>query len=180
MAQGHEENPFARAAVRQQDAKSFSPLKWILAGAGILMLICCGGMFMGLAYIGAVSPETSVYLGNQVPRRYLSTAEELGALEPGEKVRFFYSDGLLDVTEGFYFVTDDKVAIYSSDGRDPALTIVPLLSVVNATLDRDESFFEDSVITLETDGGEFHAFPVSSELGRDQMFFDAIEKQRKE
>ena len=82
--------------------------------------------------------------------------------------------------KGSTLVTDDNVAIYSSDGREPPLNVIPLSSIANATLDRDESFISDSVITLETDDGEFHAFPVSSEMDRDELFFKAIEKKLKQ
>jgi hypothetical protein len=152
-----------------------NPLWWVF-GAGIAFLVvCCGGLVAGLAYVGVVGPETSVYVGNQVPERFLKTAREVRALEEGEQVRFFYSDGFTNIRDGFYFVSDQKVVIYIEDGRELPLTAIPLDKIEHVELSRDESFLNDSEITIETTDGDYFAFPVSSEFDRDEAFFRAIE-----
>ncbi len=169
-------NPFAHHPPQPTPRRS-NTLLWVLGIGGVLCFICCGGMIAVIAYIGVTSPETSVYTGNQVPSRFLDTAKEVGALDANEKVRYFYSDSLFDIREGFYFVSDKKVVIYIEDGRESPLTAIPFSEIADAQLSRDESFFMDSQITLETNHGEFIAFPVSSEFDRDQSFFDVIQDE---
>ena len=169
-------NPFAHHPPQSAPQRS-NALLWILGAGGILCFICCGGIIGGITYIGIASPETSAYTGNQVPTRFLNTAREVGALDANENVRYFYSDSLFDIREGFYFVSDKKVVIYIEDGRESPLTAIPFDKIADAQLSRDESFFMDSQITLETKDGEFIAFPVSSEFDRDQAFFDVIQDE---
>jgi hypothetical protein len=107
----------------------------------------------------------------------LETATEVGALEPGEKVRFFYSDALLEIRDGFYFVSDRSVVVYIEDGRDEPLTKLTFDQIKDIEIIRDTSFLEDSQILLTTVDDELIAFPVSSEFDRDQKFFDAIDEK---
>ena len=139
----------------------------------MLVILPCGGCFAFLAYMGSVGPETSVYTGNQVPKRFINTMKSVKALDEEEEIRFFYSDGLTDIRDGFYFVSDKKVVSYQQNAATP-LTIVQFGEISDLDLFRDESFFEDSMITLELDDGRVVSFPVSSEHDRDQKFFDAI------
>ncbi len=167
-------NPFAHHSPHPV-RRNPNPIWWILGGGLFLGVLCCGGIIAALAYVGIAGPETSVYTGNQVPARFIQTAREVGALDADETVRFFYSDSLIDIREGFYFVSDRKVAIYIDDGRESPLTAIEFNQIANVEIFRDESFFDDSQITIETTDGDFFAFPVSSEFDRDQHFFDAIE-----
>lgn len=57
-------------------------------------------------------PDSSIYLGKQVPKR---TIHSLGLLESGEEIQYFYSDGIWDIKQGMYFVTDRHIALYSYD-----------------------------------------------------------------
>jgi len=174
------DNPFANNPsqhVPASHASRSSPLWWIAGAAAVAVLTCCGGIGVGLAYVGIVGPGTSVYTGNQVPSRFLTTAKEVGALEPDEKIRFFYSDSLVDIRNGFYFVSDRKVALYIEDGRESPLITISFDDIASADISRDESFFEDSQIMIETNDGELIAFPVSSEFDRDQAFIKAIQDQ---
>ncbi len=173
----HQDNPFSRDSFNQggfpPPAKA-GPLKWILGLIGVTFLVCCGGGVAVLMVIGVMSPETSVYPGNQVPKAYLETAREVGALEANETPKFFYSDGMLGIKSGFYLVTETKVSIYSEDGREPPLTVVKFDEIADIDFSRDESFLGDSVIGIDTKDGEYHTFPVSSEHDRDKKFFEAI------
>ena len=151
-------------------------LLWVLGGFGLVGMLCCGGLFAAVVYVGVVSPETSVYTSNQVPHRFVSVAEEVGGLEGDEKIQFFYSDAVLNVRDGFYYVSDRKVAVYINDGREEPLQVIPFGQIVDVRLDRDDSFFVDSQLTLVLENGEVVSFPVSSEYDRDEDFADAIRR----
>jgi len=119
-----------------------------------------------------------VYTASEVPRRFIDVASSLGLLDPGERVTFFYSDALLDVRDGMYFVTDKKVVAYTADAATPA-TVVPFWMIEEAELDSSTSALQDGWITLTLADGEIVVFPVSSEAGRDQLMFNAIEAGQK-
>lgn len=166
------QNPYSQ--MPGQPKKSSNAIWWIFGGCGtICVLVCCGG-FAGVMWLGATAPETSVYTGNQVPARFIDTMKEVGALEDGESIVYFYSDGITSIKEGFYFVSDRKVVVYAEHLQDK-LTIIPFEDIESTSLSRDTSFFEDSQITIVKRNGEFVSFPVSSELDRDVQFNDQIE-----
>ena len=174
---GQSANAFQTGASEPQRSSGMKIGLWVLAIFGGVIFLCCGVGMIGAMYIGMKSPETSVYAGNQIPNRFLETATEVGALEPGEKVRFFYSDALLEIRNGFYFVSDRSVVVYIEDGRDEPLTKLTFGQIKDIGIIRDTSFLEDSQILLTTVDDEVIAFPVSSEFDRDQKFFDAIEEK---
>lgn len=169
-----------RAPPRYEQAEIVPPRRssnaiwWIFGGCGLFMVLCCTGIIGGLAYLGTYGPETSVYTGNRVPSRFVRTMKSLGALDEGEQIQFFYSDALTDIRDGFYFVSDRKVVIYAEATGDNPLTIVPFEAIESAELYRNESFFEDSQITLQLKDGQILSFPVSSEYDRDEQFHQAI------
>lgn len=168
---------FSRPGNDRQGPPRKNTWAWILGSIGALFLLCCGGGFVGLVILGSVSPDTSVYVGKNIPSSYIETARELGALEPGETPKFFYSDGFTTIKDGFYLVTETKVAIYTEWEGEGELSIIKLSDIDIAELERDESFLNDSYINLETKDGEYYSFPVSSEHDRDEMFFDAIKSK---
>jgi hypothetical protein len=127
-------------------------------------------------YIGEVAPETSIYTGRQVPKRYLSTVSDLKLLQEDEQIRYFYSDALLDIKDGLYFVTDRNLVIYSSEWEEPA-EVMPLTDIIKLDVEYDESFFEDSTVYIETIQGMEISFPLSSEKGLDKKFVEAIREK---
>lgn len=147
----------------------------LLISGGVALMLMCGGFIAFVAYVGSVGPETKVYTGNEVPRRFTDVVRDLGLLEEGEPIRFFYSDALTDIREGLYFVTDRKVVVYIRSANVPA-TVVPFEQIEDAELQRNESFFEDSIIDLRLRDGSVVSFPVSSEMNRDELMFAAIQE----
>ncbi|MCA9189440.1 MAG: PH domain-containing protein [Pirellulaceae bacterium] len=149
-------------------------LMWVVGGGFLLVVVMCAG-FIGFAvYVGANGPETSVYVGNQVPAKFLDVAREVDALDDDETVLYFYSDALTDIRKGFYFVSDKRVVIYRQDGSGAPLTTATFDQIADVELARDTSFLTDSQITLQLKSGAPVAFPVSSEYDRDEDFCEAI------
>lgn len=145
----------------------------ILIVLGVMFFIGCAGCCGFLAWFGSVTPDTWAYAGNEVPQAYLETAEEVGALEPGEEPTWFYSDAITDIREGFYLVTPSKVVVYKQMAATK-LRVVPMDEIVSADLYRETSFFIDSTITLELEDGSVVTFPVSSDRDGDEAFFKVI------
>ena len=127
----------------------------------------------GLVYVGTVAPETKVYPGNQVPPRFAQTFDELGLLEPGEKIRFFYSDGLLDIKEGSYLLTDRHLILYSESWSDPKV-IIDFDQITSVDAAWSDTWIEDSSITVDLKNGDLWMFPLSMENGTDRRFVEAL------
>jgi len=138
----------------------------------IVLVLAGGSVVLFLMYVGVMGPATYVYSPGQTPRRFLAVAEEVGGLQPGEKVEFFYSEGFIDVREGFTYVSDRKVVIYDPEG-EPPLVATEYRDIQGLELDRDESILVDSLITLEVEDSSI-VIPVSSEKDRDIEFYEAI------
>ncbi len=149
---------------------------WLLAGGCALTCLAGVALLAGFFYLGSVGPNTDVYAGNEVPSRFLDTMRELGALEAGERIDYFYSDAMLDIRDGFYFVSDRRVVVFKGDGAQ-ALISVRFDEIAEVRLDREESFFLDSQITLELSDGQIVAFPLSSEHEGDVRFLERVRER---
>lgn len=119
------------------------------------------------------SPETYVYLGNQMPKIYVDEIRKLNLLENNEKIKYFYSDGLYNIKESFYFVTDQKLVAYNESWEEPE-TIIFFNEIVSLDVEYHDSYYEDSYIMLETTDGMELDFPVSSERKRDKDFYNYL------
>jgi len=146
---------------------------WLLGCLGLAGLVFLA-LLAGLVYIGVYGPDTSVYPGSRVPSRYVETLRTVGALEPDEELLFFYSEAIVDVKNSCSFLSDRRVGMYVEGAVTPLVTI-SLDDVENVWLDRDTSFWVDSVITVLARDGRELWFPVSSEEDGDQRFFRALE-----
>lgn len=165
--------PHAQPVAYQQPPRKSRWWVWVLVSASIILGVGCLGCVGVLAWIGARSPELSVYAGNEVPARYVSSMRDVGALDPDERITYFYSDAISNILEGFSFVSDRKVATYGRNNQPP-LTVVEFDDIVDVQLYRDMSLFVDSEIVLELTDGTPVSFPVSSTNDGDVRFLDAI------
>lgn len=175
-------NPYAQQPYYPfpQQPPQMPPRKRGLSTAMRVLIICGGLVLLGCAgfcgfagYVGSVGPETKVYAGNEVPKRFTDVINELDLLESGENVRFFFSDALTDVRKGMYFVTDRKVVVYIESAVTPA-TVVPFAKIAEAELKSGTSWIDDGAITLHLKDGSVVVFPVSPTDGRDKLMFEAI------
>lgn len=146
-------------------------LKFLGIGFGILVFLVIA-WFVALLNNG---PDTSVYLGAQVPKHFMNEVRKLGLLEEGEVIKFFYSDGLFDIKDGFYFVSDRHLVIFSEVWEEPA-TVVDFDEITTLDVDYNDSFLDDSMVYFETETYAM-SFPVSSEHGRDKQFVEYLEEK---
>jgi hypothetical protein len=138
------------------------------AGALLVILMCSG-----VIYLGVVTPETRALAGTQLTKRDLDTMRELGLLDGGERVKYFYSDGLLSIEEGMYFFTDEKIVVYG-EKLDPPATMVAYEDVVDITADFSDSWWVDGTIWIELADGTPLVMPISAEGGVDEFFYDSL------
>ena len=144
-------------------------LKILAIGAAFVMAVVVAGVMAILN----MSPETSIYNGSQVPKRFMSKIRDLGLLAEGEKIKYFYSDAILDIRDGMYFVTDRKLVVYCRDWEDPDLAMeLGRIAMIDA--EYDDSFWTDSYVTVIAEDEEEVSFPLSSENGRDKDFVNYL------
>ncbi|MDF1814197.1 MAG: hypothetical protein P1V20_18475 [Verrucomicrobiales bacterium] len=145
-------------------------------GCGGLAVLAVVGTFAYFTVVGTIGPDTSVYTGNRVPARFVTTVKDLGLLEEDEKIVWFYSDALTDIRSGLYFATEDKLVLYSKNWDTPE-NIIPLQEITAVQAAYDDSFFEDSEFFITTRSKEEYSFPLSSDNGLDKRFVEWIEKK---
>ncbi len=144
---------------------------WILGGSVTFVVVVLLSLVI---YVGIVGPDIEVVPGAQLPERFLSKIRALDLLEPGEQVKFFYSDALVNIEDGFYLFTERKVVVYKSEYEQPAL-ILPFAEIKDMDIEFSEStFWEDSQVYLTLADNSVVSFPVSSESGGDKRFYEAL------
>jgi hypothetical protein len=163
---GHSQPPGARRPWLPMWAKI---LIGVGAGAVIMVVLMCAG----LIYLGSMSPETRALTGSQLTKRNLDTIRRLGLLDQGERIKYFYSDGMLSIEEGMYFFTDDKIVLYGED-RYPEATMVAFGEVADISADFSDSWFIDGTIWIELTDGTPLAMPISAEGAVDELFYDSL------
>jgi hypothetical protein len=134
-----------------------------IIGIGLLVLLI----------IGAFSPEIEVIPGKQVNKKYMDFIRENNLIDHTEAVQYWYSDAFGDFKDCFYLFTDKKVVIYNQTWEEPAITI-SMSQIADIQFDKDDSFFDDSRITLLLDDHTSVFFPVSSENGGDIKYFNRL------
>jgi hypothetical protein len=148
------------------------PLKIIGLGCAAIV----GVIVIALFVVGSIGPDTSVYPGRQIPKRFLTTIRSLNLLKDDEQIRYFYSDAMLDIKAGLYFVTDKNLVLYSSSWDEPK-TIIPFDQIESLDVQYDDSFLEDTYVFVTTSSGMEVSFPLSSERGLDKKFVKAIQEK---
>ena len=144
---------------------------WILGGVFAFLAVALVGL---LVYAFIVGPDIEVVPGAQVPQKFLSKIRALDLLEPGEQVRFFYSDAFINIIEeGFYLFTDRKVVVYKREYEQPAL-VLPFAEIKGMDIEFSRSTWEDSQVYLKLADDGVVSFPVSSEGGGDKRFYEAL------
>jgi hypothetical protein len=99
--------------------------------------------------------------------------KKLDLLDKGEIIKYFYSDGLLDVKEGFYVVTDTSLILYCEEWEVPK-TKIPFNQILSLNIEYNISFFEDSYLEVTTSNGLEATFPISSGKKRDKDFYNYL------
>ncbi len=129
--------------------------------------------FVALIYVGVTGPQTSIYPGNQLPAKFQNEVRSLKLVDESDKIRFFYSDGMLDIKDGMYFVTNQNLVLYSNQWNPPAI-IIPMNKITAIEPTYHDSFFDDSMVFVSTTDGESFVFPLSSEYRLDRKFVEYL------
>ena len=146
-------------------------LKIILCGLGIIIGTA---LTIGLAFIER-GPETYVYKDKDIPKRYRKQIHKLKLIEWQEPIIFFYSDGLINIEEGMYFITDKRIILYSKDWAEPTENI-PFQDIANIEVQYSTSWIDDTWVMVGTDNYDYE-FPLSKERDGDEKFVEYLQQQ---
>jgi uncharacterized RDD family membrane protein YckC len=126
-------------------------------------------LILAILVAGNFTVEIEVIPGSRLNPRYLETIHQLNLLDKDEKIFYFYSDALFSIKEGFYFLSNKKVAIFREDADEPIS--VPFEEIADLEIAYSDGFFEDSDVYLTLKNEEIVWFPLSHEEGGDKKFF---------
>ncbi len=93
--------------------------KWLLWLFGIFAVIIIGLVGLGLATTTSLAPATLVQTGEELPGKQREKLLEADIIQPDEAVRYYYSEGLFDVTYGGSIMTDKRIIGYWSEDDKP-------------------------------------------------------------
>lgn len=136
------------------------------------IVLCCAGGLGFLVYVGAKGPDTYVVSGNQLRPHHRDELESLGLVGPDEEILLVYSDGLISVKGGVYFLTNENLVLYSDYWDDSSVTIP--YDDINNIESAEDDFLGDLIITVDTDSNGSWSFPISSEQEGDEKFMDLL------
>ncbi len=143
----------------------------------VLALVLCLPL-SGLALLGSFGPSTRVLYGSELPDRYRAGLVELGHVERGEQVLFFYSAGFFSIEEDGNLLTDRRVISYET--RDAGLwrESVPYDGIREVEVVWSESALEETVVTVSTVDERVFSLVLSAEDGRDREFVEKLDSLR--
>ncbi|MDD7985443.1 hypothetical protein PQO01_10825 [Lentisphaera marina] len=145
-----------------------------LAGLGVII----GILFIAALVVFDRGPETYVYKQNRIPKRFIQQIIELKLIDDSEQVKYFYSDGFINIDEGMYFITNKKIVLYSKDWHEPAENI--LFDDINELIvEYNKAWMDDSWVYVSTNDFDYE-FPLSSERKGDKSFVKYLQSKLKE
>lgn len=133
------------------------------------------GAYYGIYFL-ARSPETYIYTSKQIPKSYLYEIDSLSLINENEVIKYFYSDAVLDIKEGMYFITDQSLVLYSKDWEEPKVKIA-FSDIRDIQIDYSEKLFIDSYVYVQTVSGDDYSFPLSNEMKIDKKFIEYLESR---
>lgn len=156
-------------------AKNLKVILGVGCGCATLVVAMVVGLFI---YMGVKGPETFVVSGHAVTKTQMANIKNLGLIDDGETIVYFYSDAMVDIEKGMYMLTDRQLILYTKSWETPMLRI-DFQDIASIHLEREESFFIDSFVQLVLTSGEEIVFPLSSEGDGDLKFVDRIKENLK-
>lgn len=167
---------------QQPPRKTGGGRKWlIIGGVGCLLpiILCVVGLVVFGVVIETQSPEIWATPGTQMQSKFRKKIENLGLVDPEDKIIWFYSDAVMSITEGMYFYTNDELILYSDQWQRPQV-VIPMQDISKVDAHYDNSFLTDSTATVTLHSGDIYTFPVSSERGNDRRFVETLREKVKE
>ncbi len=155
-----------------------NPAKFFF-GAGVGCSVMIGLAFFGLIGLGLVTPSDEAVPGKSMAESDLETLRELEILHEGERIIYFYSPGLFDISEGGSFFTDQRVVSYVQADAEDTLEQATYADIANIDVNYSEDWLEDSLIIATRHDGTEILMPVTNTERSDRRFFNRLLREWK-
>ena len=133
-----------------------------------------GSLFLLMAVLGALGPDTKAIPGSEVSQGTRDILIEQGFLAPEEKLLFFYSAGFFSVREEGNFFTDRQVVSYEIiDGESHAYA-ADYAEIEDIDVTYGNTWLMDTEIQVRTHEGEEFLLLASAEEDRDRAFVQQL------
>ena len=138
---------------------------------GVLLVLAGPLVLFTFASSLNLVPSTQVISGSLLWEWDREWMRERGVLEPGEKVLWFYSDGLLSIESDGNLLTDRRIVSYWEDELGEFFTEAASFEEVNAIQEEpSESVLDPIIVTVERRDGSSFRIVLSDEDDRHQHF----------
>lgn len=92
--------------------------KWIIWLGGVVAVLFLGLMGLGVAVSTGHATATAVQTGKELPKNQREKLLEADIIKSDEAVRFYYSEGIIDVTYGGTVMTDKRIiGFWTEEGK---------------------------------------------------------------
>jgi hypothetical protein len=144
-----------------------------------IVVATLGALALPISYAGAVGPSTALVAGAEMRGSHVEYLATVGMLAPDEEVLFFYSSGFWSIRGGGVFASNLGVTSYWIDPVSEELTVAFLAygQIADVETNPSTTWFEDTIVRLTNDEGDWMAFTVSAEGGGDAIFLEEIERR---
>ena len=122
-------------------------LKWIaIAIGGLMALLFAAAVFFGLAIELGMFPETHVQTGEELPKKQHEALIDAKILERQETVKYYYSQGFIDVTNSGSILTDRRIIGYWTEEKEDGVQVYayPIETLDRLVMNAEGSEWEDS------------------------------------
>ena len=155
-------------------------VKWIaifIGGLFALLFVVAAGF--GFATEVGVFPATLVQTGDELPPKQYEALREAKILERGETVKFYYSEGILDVTYGGTIMTDKRILGYWTEEEDAPKEVLayPLDTIDRIVQNMEGDFITDGEYAVAQRGDDENSLLLflSVEENRHLEMINALE-----
>ncbi|MEM7307426.1 MAG: hypothetical protein AAF682_12185 [Planctomycetota bacterium] len=137
---------------------------------------CFVASLMALIGIGFLAethyiPDTEAHPGSELREADQAWLRENGIVLEGETVLWFYSTGFVSISEDGNLFTENAVISYWEEEGELIVQAAAFEDIAEIDPAWSDSWLEDSIFTVRTDGDEWFELYVSAENGKDKDFF---------
>ena len=149
----------------------------VLGAVGLVVVLGILALgILGVLMDTGHAPSDRVLSAQEIPDNQYQELVAEGIVEPGESIEFFYSEGLLSITEAGSVLTDRRVIAYEQDEEGRIQTYyIPNDSIQSVTMVQQGDATQYSVYEVTAPGeGNWLYLVLPHENGDGERFADAV------
>ena len=154
--------------------------KWIAIAIGcFIALIFILAASFGFATEIGIFPATLVQTGEEMPEKHYEALRDAKVLERKETVKFYYSEGMFDVTDGGTIMTNSRIIGYWKEDEKIEVLAYPLETLDRIVMNLEGGALEDAEYAVAQRGDDENSLLLflSVEEDRHLEMVGALEDQ---